>query len=217
MISLCFSGCFSENKSSDEDNELDRFIGAWYGWILNKSNREIWTFCQNRSIKIDDSWGIEWGTYSLDGSDLKIKKPLSGFTGEYSTMWYTYKFSEDGNHFTFKMFSDEIDGEFYKNSIFLDEEASKLIGKWSNQTIHWKNSNEAWTYYWNCTFYTNGSILVEHNWYYMDIDEIKWDKSWYFYFIEDEGYLCRGTFCSNYSFTDDDKILNWDLNYTRIE
>jgi hypothetical protein len=212
---LFFSGCFDGDKSND-NNVVNNFVGTWYGWVLNDANRQIWTFYQNGSVKIDDYLDIQWGTYSIDSNELEIKKLLSGFPGEYSTMWYTFSFIDD-KHFNFKMFSDEIDGDFYKDSILLDEDSSKLIGKWSNNTEHWKNNGETWDYIWNCTFFTNGSVLVENNWYYSDSDEIKWLRNWYYFYIDEEGYLWRGGFGSPFSFTNNDKVLNWDLGYTKIE
>jgi hypothetical protein len=95
--SLCIGD--DDNKSEKSvDDELDRFIGIWFGewdWGNNYTSNENWTFYPNRTIRIVDEFGEDWGTYGLDGDRLKIKIPTP--TAEHPdaalTKWYEYKFS----------------------------------------------------------------------------------------------------------------------------
>ena len=105
LIVTLFSGCFdnSNNSKESKNNELDRFIGTWTGWVFFNSSIETWTFYENRSIYIDDSFGRGCGTYSLDDSDLEVKIPMPSedHPDAVQTLWYDYEFSEGDTHLTF--------------------------------------------------------------------------------------------------------------------
>ena len=118
LLTLCFSGCFGNNDNNngnDKNAELDRFIGTWTGWVFFNSSIETWTFYENRSIYIDDSFGRGCGTYSLDDSDLEVKIPMPSeeHPDAVQTSWYDYKFSENDTHLTFYKNFGSNEGELF--------------------------------------------------------------------------------------------------------
>ena len=53
LLTIVFSGCFEDNKVNNQNSELDRFIGTWYGYenIDFKSFLETWTFCYSCDLE----------------------------------------------------------------------------------------------------------------------------------------------------------------------
>jgi hypothetical protein len=99
ILIVSVSGCF-EDKKSEKENNIDKFIGTWVGewdWGNNVTSNETWIFYEDGTIKIEDNFGTESGTYGLDGDRLKIKIPTSAakHPDAVSTSWYDYEFSND--------------------------------------------------------------------------------------------------------------------------
>lgn len=107
LSSLCMGG---EDKKTDKkkggNDELDRFIGTWVGewdWGNNLTRNETWAFYANRTVKIVDEFGVDWGTYGLEDDQLKIKIPTP--TEEHPdaalTDWLDYEFTNDDKTLNF--------------------------------------------------------------------------------------------------------------------
>lgn len=108
LLIVFSSGCFEDDnsdKKNDGNKELDKFIGTWVGewdWGNNLTSNETWTFYTNRTIKIVDEFGVDWGTYELEDGKLKIKipTPTENHPDAAFTMWYEYEFSNGDNQLT---------------------------------------------------------------------------------------------------------------------
>lgn len=100
IITIVFCGC-SENNGQDNNDlndELDRFVGTWKGTHgINLLDNETWIFYSNRTLNIVDEFGIDLGTYTLDGNELEIKIPDPEEPEYVYTMWYDYSFSDNDN------------------------------------------------------------------------------------------------------------------------
>lgn len=225
LLTIAISGCFEENKTNTQNSELDRFVGTWYGYedINYKSFLETWSFCYNRSLQINDSFGVNWGTYGLDGNELEIKIPTSYVSYTLMTEWFKYNFSSNDSHLILIFGGDEkLKSEFYKGSAegFLNEETLKFIGKWSNQTLM-ENYGECgnWIRYTNYTFYAeNLSVKVENNWCDYNSCNFTWNIFWANFYLDNNSWLCIGTGCGPYSFSNNNKLLNYEgMEFIKIE
>jgi len=216
-----FSGCFGENKTSSKKSSLSQFIGNWYGWSHYPNFYENWTFYENNSLKINDLFSIEWGRYSVNGNTLKVSTPLIGFDGEYIDNEYSYSFSEGNLHLslineyfeedTAEFFKEGYRGEFY-------QKVSSFIGKWSNQTYENYVDYGEWIRYRNYTFYPNFTVKLEYNWYTSEGNE--WHTFLSDFRLDDENnnWICIGTSCSSYNFSEDKSIFIYEgSNYYKVD
>jgi hypothetical protein len=220
LIIFCFSGCFGDNKSSGITTDSSKFIGSWYGWSHYPNFYEIWTFYENMSLKIDDRFDIEWGTFSINGNELVINTPLTGFENEYMKTRYTFSFSENDLRLTLTNSNWEEDtAEFFKDGYRgeLYQKIRNFIGKWSNQTTY-DNYGDCgeWTSYDNYTFYPNFTVKGEYNW--CTSGSNIWHTFLYDYKLDEQDWICIGTGCSEYNFLEDNTVFNYQgKKYHKVE
>jgi len=164
-------------------------------------------------VQIKESFDVTWGTYGLDGNELEINIPTESLKSM-MPKWFKYNFSDNDAHLILiHSINEELKGEFYKGSAegFLNEETLKFIGKWSNQTLQ-ENYEECgnWISYTNYTFYAeNLSVKFEYNW----CDEsggFTWNIFWSNFYLDNDNLLYIGTGGGPYSFSNNNKLLEYD-------
>lgn len=213
LTSLSLIGCLGENKNNDNSvsSSSEKFIGTWYGWEHYPDFYAKWTFYENNSMKIDDLFSIEWGTYKINGNEIDIKTPFTGFDDEFITKTYRYKFNEGDQNLTLtdiyfekfvtQLYRDGYEGEFY-------QKISNFIGKWSNQTLHENYGNYGdWIEYRNYTFYPNFTVRGEYNW--CSSGAITWHSFLYDFILDEPGKIKIGSMIAEYNFSEGNTVLNY--------
>jgi len=217
-----FCGCLGDNKESDNSSDIssDSFIGTWYGWEHYPSFYITWVFYDNNSLKINDLFKTEWGSYKLKGDKIEINTPFIGFENDYMTDTYKYSFTENKQNLTLTntlfendkviLYKEGYRGEFY-------QKIKDFIGKWSNQTLHINyGSCGDWIEYDNYTFYENFTVRGEYNW--CSSGSNTWHSFIYDFTLDSPSFIKIGSMVSEYNFSQGKTIFNYQgKKYYKIE